>query len=151
MAIKLLKWGAPSPPPDAEPVVAELRQFRALTSTSWPSYKITCNLPPLWSVWLLVTPRRCLILADFGHFMAQEITAWYPGQNPPGDLETLVSVACCHGLFGRCLELRTHNPGRRARWLWSPALTLRFFIADPESLCATITAQMAAAEKNTGL
>ena len=72
--------------------------------------------------------------------MTQEIGIWFPGRNPDDDPETLVKVSCQTGLFGRCLEIRTDNPKRRQRWLWSPNLTLRFFLKDPEPIEATIDA-----------
>ena len=127
MGIVLLKLGKPSPLLADERVLWEQRRFRAVSSTTWPSYRIGFNLPPLWRVSLVVTNRRCLALTDFFHCLTQEIGMWYPGQGPEGDLETITGVCCASGLFGRCLEIRSNNPARRQRWIWSPDLTLRFF------------------------
>lgn len=132
MGIILLKLGKPSPLLPEERVLYERRRFRAVSSTTFPSYRIGFNLPPLWRIRLVVTDRRCLVLTDFFHCMTQEIGMWYPGRNPADDPETITGVRCTTGLFGRCLEIRTRNPMRRRRWLWSPDLTLRFFFKNPE-------------------
>ena len=134
MGITLLKMGRPSPLPPAECVLYEWSRFRAVSSTTLPSYRIGFNLPPLWRISLLVTNRRVLVLTDLFHCMTQEIGMWYPGQNPADDPETITSVRCETGIFGRCLEIRTRNPKRRQRWLWSPSLTLRFFFRNPEEV-----------------
>ena len=142
MGVTILKLGKPSPLlPDERPV-HEQRRFRAVSSKTLPSYRIGFNLPPLCRIGLLVTNRRCLVLTDLFHCMTQEIGMWYPGQNPDDDPETMTRVSCQTGLFGRCLELRTHNPKRRQRWLWSPNLTLRFFLKEPELIEAAILEQM---------
>jgi hypothetical protein len=137
-----MKWGKPSPLPPEEPVILEQRRFRAVSSFTAPSYRIGFNLPPFWQIRLLLTNRRCLVLTDFFHCMTQEIVMWLPGQNPGDDLEVITRVSCRKGLFGRCLEIRTHNPERRQRWLWSPELTLRFFLKDPQRIESDILAQM---------
>jgi hypothetical protein len=143
MGITILKLGKPTPVPPDETILLEQHRFRAVSSTTLPSYHIGFNLPPLWHITLLVTSRRCLVLIDLFHCMAQEIGIWYPGLNPQDDPETLTKVSCQNGLFGRCLEIRTHNPTRRQRWLWSPDLTLRFFLKEPERIEAVILEQMA--------
>jgi hypothetical protein len=51
-------------------------------------------------------------------------------------------VCCTRGLFGRCLEIRSHNPTRTARWMWSPNLVLRLFMQEPEPLEAAIREQI---------
>ena len=132
MGIILLKFGKPTPLPPEEQVLYRRSRFRAVTSSTPPSYRIGFNLPPLWRISLLATDRRCLVLIDIFHCMTQEIAMWYPGHNPAEDPETITSVRCENGLFGRCLEIRTHNPKRKQRWLWSPDLTLRFFFPGPE-------------------
>ena len=142
MGITVLKLGKPSPLLPDERVVYEQRRFRAVSSTTLPSYRIGHSLPPLWRISLLVTNRRCLVLTDLFHCMTREIGMWFPGQNPNGDPETITKVSCQSGLFGRCLEIRTHNPKRRQRWLWSPDLTLRFFLKEPERIEAIIATEM---------
>jgi hypothetical protein len=142
MGITILKLGKPSLLEPEERVIHEQRRFRAVSSTTIPSYRVGFNLPPLWQISLVVTDRRCLVLTDFFHCMTQEIGMWYPGQNPDDDPETIMKVSCQTGLFGRCLEIRTHNPRRRQRWLWSPNLTLRFFLRDPEFIENAIAGQM---------
>lgn len=142
MGITILKLGKPPPLLPDERVLHEQRRFRAVTSTTVPSYRIGFNLPPLWRISLLVTNRRCLVLTDLFHCMTQEIGMWYPGQSPDDDPETITNVSCRTGLFGRCLELRTRNPNRRQRWLWSPDLTLRFFLKQPERIEAMINDQI---------
>ncbi|HUV63585.1 MAG TPA: hypothetical protein VMW24_06770 [Sedimentisphaerales bacterium] len=142
MGVTILKLGKPSPLLPEERVVHEQRRSRAVSVTTLPSYRIGFNLPPLWRIRLLVTNRRCLALSDLFHCMTQEIAMWYPGHNPDDDPETITKVSCQTGLFGRCLELRTHNPKRRQRWLWSPDLTLRFFVKEPELIEAAILTQM---------
>jgi hypothetical protein len=47
-----------------------------------------------------------------------------------------------NGLFGRSLEVRSRDPRRRQRWLWSPDLTLRFFFKNPEEVEAIIREAM---------
>jgi hypothetical protein len=142
MGITILKLGKPSPLLGDETVLVEQCRFRGVSSTTIPSYRIGFNLPPLWGISLLVTNRRCLVLTDLFHCMTQEIGMWYPGQNPNDDPEAITKVSCQRGLFGRCLEIRTHNPKRRQRWLWSPGLTLRFFLKEPERIEAIILAAM---------
>jgi len=142
VGITVLKRGKPAPLLPGERVVLEQRHFRAISSTTLPSYRIGFNLLPLWHISLLVTNRRCLVLTDFFHCMTQEIGMWFPGHNPDDDSETITKVSCQTGLFGRCLELRTHNPKRRQRWLWSPNLTLRFFLKKPEMIEAVILEHM---------
>lgn len=148
MSIKLLRLGQPPPWPANEPVLAEMHRFRAISSYTRPSYKIGFNLPLVQHTWLLVSARRCVVRTRFLGCLWQEIVAWYPGQNPPDDPETLLAAVATHGLFGPCLELRQHDPRRRAWWLWSPALTLRFFYADPAPLAALIAAQLPASPAN---
>lgn len=134
MGITVLKMGKASPLQPGERVLHEQRSFRAVSSICLPSYRIGCNLPPLYSISLLVTDRRCLVLGDFLHCMTQEIVMWHAGRNPAGDPETITGVCSTSGLFGRCLEIRSHNPTRRQRWLWSPNLTLRFFFRNPKDV-----------------
>ena len=55
MGIVLLKLGKPSPLLADERVLWEQRRFLAVSSTTWPSYRIGFNLPPLWRVSLVVT------------------------------------------------------------------------------------------------
>jgi hypothetical protein len=142
MGIILLKFGKPSPLPSEERVLYERSTFRAVSSTTCPSYRIGFSLPPLMRVALLVTNRRCVVWSDLFCFITQEIGMWYPGQNPADDPETITSVRCATGLFGRCLEIRSRNPKRRQRWLWSPNLTLRFFFEDPEEVESMIKKAM---------
>jgi len=142
MGIILLKLGKPSPLLPEERVLYERSRWRAITSTTPPSYRIGFNFPPFWRITLLVTNRRCLVLTDIFHCMTQEIGMWYPGQNPTDDPETITRVRCETGLFGRCLEIRTLNPTRRHRWLWSPNLTLRFFFQGPEQVESIIRAAL---------
>ena len=153
MGITLLKIGKPSLLPSSEATLYERSRFRAVSSTTLPSYRIGFNLPPLWRISLVVTNRRCLVRTDLFHCMTQEIGMWYPGQNPADDLETITSVRCETGLFGRCLEIRSRNPGRRQRWLWSPDLTLRFFFREPEPVESAIKQAMGSggAHKSTHL
>jgi hypothetical protein len=80
--------------------------------------------------------------------MTQEIGMWYPRLNPQDDPETIMKVSCQNGLFGRCLEIRTHNPNRRQRWMWSPNLTLRFFLGKPERIEGVILKTMKRASAN---
>ena len=148
MGMILLKFGKPSPLLPDERVLYERSTFRAISSTTCPSYRIGFNLPPLWRMSLCVTNRRCFLLTDFLHRMTQEIGMWYPGQNPADDPETIASVRCESGLFGRCLEIRTRNPKRRQRWLWSPDLTLRFFFREPEQVESIITQAMGSGGAN---
>ncbi|MFZ5565047.1 MAG: hypothetical protein ACOZBW_13445 [Thermodesulfobacteriota bacterium] len=142
MGIRLLKPGKPSPLPAGERVVLEQRHFRAISSRTFPSYRIGFNLAPLWQTRLVVTDRRCLVLTVFFHCMTQEIAMWFGGKNPEGDPETITGVSCQKGLLGRCLEIRSRNPRRRQRWMWSPDLTLRFFLKAPERIEAVILDQM---------
>lgn len=142
MGIRLLKLGKPSPLLPGERVALEQRRFRAISSRTSPSYRIGFNLAPLWQARLVVTDRRCLVLTDFLHCMTQEIAMWFFGKNPEGDPETITGVCCGKGLPGRYLEIRSHNPMRRQRWLWSPDLTLRFFLKNPEKIEAVILDQM---------
>jgi hypothetical protein len=138
MGIVLLKIGKPSPLSPDESVLLEQRRFRIVSSYTPPSYRIGFNLPPLWRISLVVTNKRCLALTDLFHCMTQEISMWYPGQNPEGDPETITGVRCASALFGRYLEVRTNNPDRRRGWLWSPDLTLRFFFRGVEEFESTI-------------
>ena len=134
MGITVLKIGKASPLQPGERVLHEQRSFRAVSSTCLPSYRIGFNLPLLCGISLLVTDRRCLVLGDLLHCMTQEIGMWYAGRNPDRDPETITGVCSTSGLFGCCLEIRSHNPTRRQRWLWSPNLTLRFFFRNPEGV-----------------
>lgn len=142
MGITLLKIGKPAPLSREETVLAEEIRFRAVSSTTLPSYRIGFNFPPFWRTRLLVTNRRCLVYTDFIHCLTQEIGMWFPGQNPADDPEVITGVSCQRGIFGKCLEIRTRNPRRTQRWLWSPDLTLRFFMDQPERLEMIIMAQM---------
>jgi hypothetical protein len=112
--------------------------------SSWtsPSYRVGFNLPPLWQVRLLVTNRRCLVVTDFFHCLTQEIGMWFPGETPGDDPETITGICCRTGWLGRYLEIRTHNPTRRLRWMWSPDLTLRFYMKDPERIESAIRLEM---------
>lgn len=134
MGMTLLKLGGPTPLEPGEVLLHEQRRFRAVSSASYPSYRIGFNLPPLWKGVLLVTNRRCRVVASMFWVLTQEIGMWYPGQNPEGDTEIITGVSCRKGLFGRCLEIRSRNPRRRQRWLWSPDLTLRFFFKNPDQV-----------------
>lgn len=134
MGIRVLKLGKPSPLLPGEVTLYERSRFRAVSSTTLPSYRIAFNLPPLWRISLVVTNLRCLVLFDLFHCMTQEIGMWYPGRNPADDPETITSVRCENGVVGRYLEIRSRNPKRRQRWLWSPDLTLRFFFREPEEV-----------------
>ena len=127
MGITLLKLGKPSSLLPGEVTLYERSCFRAVSSATFPSYRIGFNLPPLWRITLVVTNCRCLVWTDLFHCMTQEIGMWFSGRNPADDPETITSGRCETGLFGRCLEIRTRNPKRKQRWLWSPDLTLRFF------------------------
>lgn len=150
MGITLLKMGGPSALLPDERVALEQRSFRAVSSTTLPSYRIGFSLPPLWRISLLITDSRCIVVTDLFHCMTQEVGMWYPGRNPEDDPETITGVRATSGIFGRCLEIRTHNPKRRQRWLWSPDMTLRFFLSDPGSLKAVIAQQMAQSGSGNG-
>lgn len=143
MGIIMLNIGKPAPLLPGEVLVRAQRSFRAVTSKTFPSYRIGFNLGPLSRISLIVTNRRCRILGDFFGVMHQDIALWYPGKNPPGDPELITGVCTTRGLFGPCLELRSNDPRRRSGWLWSPDLTLRFFMARPAALEAAILSQMA--------
>ena len=138
MGIVILKFGKPAPLPADERVLLEQRRFRAFSSATWPSYRLGFNLPPLWRITLVVTDLRCLVLVNLFHCMSQEISMWYPGRNSENDPETITGVCCTSGLFGRCLKIRSNNPTRRRRWLWSPDLTLRFYFKQADEVEALI-------------
>ncbi len=142
MGVTILKLGGPGPLQPGERVVLEERCFRAVTSRTCPSYRVGFNLRPLWGIALKVTDRRVLVLTDLFRCMSQEIGMWYPGRNPSGDPETLTSVSTATGFFGPCVEIRSRNPTRRMRLIWSPDLTLRFFVKEPEPIVSAIVEQM---------
>jgi hypothetical protein len=142
MGMTILKIGEPSPLLSGERVVHQAGSFRLISSKSLPSYRIGPTLPALWRVSLLVTDRGCRVSARILGFMTQEIRMWYPGENPIGDPETITGVRSSTGLLGPYLEIRSHNPRRRQRWLWSPNLTLRFYLREPEPIEAVILEQM---------
>lgn len=142
MGVILCKLGRSTPLLPGETVLLEQRRFWAISSKTLPSYRVGFNLRPFWGVRLLVTDRRCLVLTDFLYCMSQEIGLWYPGRNPEGDPETITRVSCRQGCFGKCLEICSNNPKRTQRWLWSPELTLRFFLKEPEPIEVALLAAM---------
>jgi len=142
MGITILKIGKPSPLLPGERVVQQVQSFRLITSKSLPSYRIGWSIPFLWRVSLRVTNRGCRATSRILGFMTQEIRMWYPGRNPEGDPETITGVRSGTGLFGPYLEIRSHSPKRRAWWLWSPDLTLRFYLKNPDVIEAAIFEQM---------
>ena len=142
MGVTILKVGWPGPLQPGEKLVLEQRCFRAVTSKTCPSYRIGFNLRPLWGITLKVTDRRVLVLTDLFRCMSQEIGMWYPGRNPSDDPEMLTGVSSTTGLFGPCVEIRSCNPKRRMRLIWSPNLTLRFFLDEPAPIVAAIAEQM---------
>ena len=126
------KLGGPTPWQPNETVLHEQRHFRAVSSTCLPSYRIAFQMPPLLRLTLYVTNRRVQVVSRMFGCLTQEIDLWYPPHLPADRTETVTGVAVTRGLFGPCLELRSRDPRRRQRWLWSPDLTLRFFFANPE-------------------
>ncbi len=133
MGYIMLKGGRPNPLAPGEKVLCE-RWLPACTSTSLPSYRIAFYIPMICDMYLRVTDRRFMFYAKVFYFLTQELWAWYPGQNPPDDPEVIKSVSIQKGLFGRCLDIRSHNPTRERGWYWSPKLTLRFFLPRPEEV-----------------
>jgi hypothetical protein len=126
------KLGGMSPLLPDETILHSQRRFRAISSTCVPSYRIGFQMPPLISMTLHVTNRRLLLVSSLLLFGTQEIDLWYQGRMPEGRTELIMGVSVTNGLFGRCLEVRSRDPSRRQRWLWSPDLTLRFFFKNPE-------------------
>lgn len=117
-----------------EVVLHSQKRFRAISSTCLPSYRIGFHMPPLILMTLYVTNRRLLLVSSLFLFSTQEIDLWFEGKKPEDRTELITSVSVTNGLFGRCLEVRSRDPRRRQRWLWSPDLTLRFFFKNPEEV-----------------
>lgn len=131
MGLPFMWFGRPKPLLPNEELVHERRRFRAVWCAALPSCGI--YVPGVMQLVLRITDHRCMFVIT-SHFMTQEIVQWYPKRNPDHDPEIITSVSSGKGFLGPCLEIHSHNPTRRARWLWSPDLTLRFFIQDPEHL-----------------
>ena len=142
MSTVLLKIGKPEALPPEEKVLHTQEHFRAVSSKTSPSYRIGFDIPFLFRIKLIITDRRCRVLCRSFYWMYQDFVMWFPGKNPQDDPEIISTVSCQKGLFGQCLEIRTHNPKRVQRWLWSPDLTFRFFMKDPEKLEKIIKEQM---------
>jgi hypothetical protein len=128
------RLGGMSPLQSGERVLHSQKRFRAISSTCTPSYRIGFQMPPLVLLTLYVTNRRLLLVSRLLLFCTQEVDLWFPGKIPPGRTELITGVSVTNGLFGPCLEVRSRDPRRRQRWLWSPDLTLRFFVKDPEAI-----------------
>jgi len=142
MSITLSKLGKPSLLPAGEQVLFVQRRFRLVSSRTAPSYRVGFNLPPFWRMSIVVTNRRCLVYTNLFLCMTQEIGMWYPGQNPEGDPETITAVRLDSGILGPCLEIRSNNPNRKCRWIWSPDLTLRFYFKKASEAEAVIQRAM---------
>ncbi len=120
-----------------ETVLHELRSFRALSSKSGLSYRIGFQIPLMLFMTLYITNRRLLLVFRTLHFIVQEMDLWYPEFRPGEQAETITAASVQRGLFGACLEIRSHDP-TRTQWYWSQNLTLRFFISNPANLLAII-------------
>ncbi len=135
MSVTRIKFGKISPLLEDEKILHEQKRFRLITSKCLPTYRICFNLPFFLAIRLLVTNRRCLVITRMFRFMIQEISTWYPGKNPGNDLETVTSIRCDKGFFGKFLEIRSRDPKRSGRWwYWNPKLTLRFYFKNPEKV-----------------
>ena len=128
------KLGGISPWLPDEVVLHSQKRFKAVSSTCMPSYRIGFQMPPIMLMTLYVTNRRLLLASNLLLFSTQEIDLWYEGKKPEEKTELITGVSVANGLFGQCLEVRSRDPRRRQRWLWSPDLTLRFFFRNPEEV-----------------
>jgi hypothetical protein len=128
------KLGGMSPLLPDEAVLHSQKRFRAISSTCVPSYRIGFQLWPLILMTLYVTNRRLLLVCRLFPFITQEIDLWFEGKKPDDRTELITGVSVTRGLFGPCIEVRSRDPRRRQRWLWSPDLTLRFFLKKPEDV-----------------
>jgi hypothetical protein len=136
------KLGGMSPLLPDEVVLHSQKRFRAISSTCVPSYRIGFQMPPLILMTLHVTNRRLLLVCKLFPFITQEIDLWFEGKKPEDRTELITNISVTSGLFGRCLEVRSRDPRRRQRWLWSPDLTLRFFFKNPDEVEAIIRKAM---------
>ena len=142
MGVKF-KFGGMSPLLPDEEVLYCHKRFRAVTSTCLPSYHIGFQIPAVTRMALYVTNRRLLLACRLLLFATEEIDLWFEGKKPADRTELITGVTTTRGVFGRCLEVRSRDPRRRQRWLWSPNLTLRFFFKNPEPVEAIIQLAMA--------
>lgn len=129
-----------------EHLVHEEQGFRVFSYRSRPSFGYGLNLPLLSRTSLLVTDIRCLLVYPLLLGRSRLLSMWYPGRNPEGDPETIIGICSTKGLFGSCLEIRSHNPERQKGWYWSPDQTLRFFLKRPQLVEAAILEQMGQVE-----
>ena len=136
------KLGKMSPLLPDEVILHTQRWFRAITSTSLPSYRISSDVPPVVFLTLLVTNRRVRLLATLFVFFTQEIDLWYKGKEPDNRAELITGVSVENGLFGRCVQITSFDPKRTGLLYWSPYLTLRVFIKNPEELESIICEAM---------
>ncbi len=121
----------PSPLLPGEDLLHTQKGLWLVSSKTGPSYRIGFNAWPLWHISFRVTTRRFRVVTGLFQVMTQDISIWYPGQNPEGDSEMLTGASVQKSLVGRCLEIKSENP-QRTQWYWRPALTLRFYFKNPE-------------------
>lgn len=124
-----------SPFPSFEPgerILAVRRYVRAVRAKSWPSYRWGFPLPPLFDVALYVTNRRVLTVGLAFRLLFQQFSQWYPNSSPPdGEIIKTILVGKSR-VWGPYLEIVSENTG--PFWLRSPELSVRYFMASPESI-----------------
>ncbi len=121
-----------------ETVLHEQRWFRAVSSWCRPiNYRIGFQIPLLLSMKLYITNRRLLLVCRTFRCIIQEIDLWYPEFRPGEHAEIITAASVQRGLFGACLDIRSHDP-TRTQLYWSQDLTLRFFLSNPAELLAII-------------
>lgn len=124
-------WGRPSVLLPDETCLHTQRWLWLISSKTGISYRVAFNTWPLWTFRFEITNYRLRVMSNIFLLTTQEISIWYPGRNPENDPEVMTGVSIQHGLLGRCLEVKSHNPTHTA-WYWAPDLTLRFYFRDPE-------------------
>jgi hypothetical protein len=136
------KFGGMAPLLSGEVILHSQSRFRAISSSTFPSYRIGIQLPPLVWMTLHVTNRRLLLVARIFPCITQEVDLWYPGMLPEGKTEQITKVCVSSGLFGQCVEVQSLDPSRRCRLIWSPELTLKFFCGNAMELHRVISNAM---------
>lgn len=138
-----LRWGL-SPLPSLRPeekVLLFKKWVWGMSAKSWPTYRVSFSLPPVWDIGLYITDRRVLLVASFLRLLAQELSLWFDGRGEPDDDETVRTVGIGRGwLCGPYLELVSE--GSAVRWYRSPQLRLRLFMKHPETAHRTIAETM---------
>jgi hypothetical protein len=126
---------------DGEHILHVVPSVGFVSCKALPTYRLFFPVPLLCKAALYVTDRRTLVVTRMFGLVVQQFGSWYPGREPQGDGELVVSASVGRmRVLGPYLEVVSSNERRPycPRWLCARDVRMRFFMREPEPLCDAV-------------